>query len=47
MKNSDDTNSLRCHFSLLHLSHASAKTESENNRRAAQGTVTELHPAVH
>ena len=29
------------------LSHASAKTESENNRRAAQGTVTELHPAAH
>ena len=29
------------------LSHTSAKTESENNRRAAQGTVTELHPAAH
>ena len=29
------------------LSHASAKTESENNRRAAQGTVTEMHPAAH
>ena len=29
------------------LSHASGKTESENNRRAAQGTVTELHPAAH
>ena len=31
----------------LHLSHASAKTESENNRSAAQETVTELHLAVH
>ena len=29
------------------LSHTSAKTESENNRRAAQGTVTEMHPAAH
>ena len=29
------------------LCHASAKTESENNRRVAQGTVTELHPAAH
>ena len=29
------------------LSHTSAKTESENNRPAAQGTVTELHPAAH
>ena len=29
------------------LSHASAKTESENNRRAAQGTVTELHTTAH
>ena len=31
----------------LNLSHASAKTESENNRRAAQGTITELHQAAH
>ena len=29
------------------LSHTSAKKESENNRRAAQGTVTELHSAAH
>ena len=29
------------------LSHTSAKTESEYIRRAAQGTVTELHPAAH
>ena len=32
---------------VLLLSHSSAKTESENNRRAAQGTVTELHLAAH
>ena len=32
---------------IRHLSHTSAKTESENNRPAAQGTVTELHPAAH
>ena len=31
----------------INLSHASAKTESENKRRAAQGTITELHPAAH
>ena len=31
----------------INLSHASAKTESENNRRAAQGTITELHQAAH
>ena len=31
---------------LKTLSHTSAETESENNRRAAQGTVTELHPAT-
>ena len=29
------------------LSHALAKTESENNRRAAQGTVTELRTVAH
>ena len=36
-----------CTVIFLSLSHTSAKTESENNRRAAQGTVTELHPAAH
>ena len=30
----------------ISLSHASAKTESENNRCVAQGTVTDLHPAA-
>ena len=34
-------------LALFFLSHASAKTESENNRHAAQGTVTELHLAAH
>ena len=31
----------------LFLSHASAKMESKNNKSAAQGTITELHPAAH
>ena len=34
-------------LTIVTLSHASAKKESENNRRAAQGTVTELYPAAH
>ena len=30
----------------INLSQASVKTESENNRRALQGTITEMHQAA-